>query len=102
MEAASSGLRPLKTAAGSYPSTARLATSLPGAMPSGTVCASPQMPPRASASMTGVSAASSGVRPPSAACGSSAMPSGTRSTRLRISSAFPRGTARSAGRRRSR
>ena len=32
--------------------------------------------------MSGVCAASSGVRPPSAAWGSSAMPSGTSSTRL--------------------
>ena len=89
MLAASSGLRPVKQAAGSYPSTARLATSLPGAMPSGTVCASPQMPPRASASITGVWAASSGVLPPRAAWGSSAMPSGTRSTRLRIRRSRP-------------
>ena len=45
--------------------------------------------------MAGVAAASSGVRPPSAGCGSSAMPSGTSRTRLRISSPSPTGTARS-------
>ena len=43
-----------RAAAGSYRRTARLATSLPGGMPSGTVHARPQVPPRASESMTGV------------------------------------------------
>ena len=56
------------------------------------------------ASMCGVCAASSGVRPPSAACGSSAMPSGTSSTRLgmgsltRLSRPAPSAAARRARR----
>ena len=65
MLTASSGLRPEYTAAGSYPSTERLPTSLPGGMPSGTVLTSPTLPRRASASIAGVAAASSGVLPPS-------------------------------------
>jgi hypothetical protein len=53
-----------------------VATSLPLSNPSGTVRAVPCRPSRATRSMFGVSAASSGVRPPSSSSGSSAAPSG--------------------------
>ena len=53
-----------------------VATSLPLSNPSGTVRTSPCRPSIATRSMFGVSAASSGVLPPSSVKGSSAAPSG--------------------------
>src|SRR5437879_6470485 len=55
-------------------------TSLPGGMPGGMTAARPTSPRRASLASVGIAAASSGVRPPSAAIGSSAHPSGTHTT----------------------
>src|SRR3954454_12180425 len=57
-----------------------LPTSLPGGNPSGMVAARPTSARRASAANVGRWAASSGVRPPSSATGSSAAPSGTQTT----------------------
>lgn len=55
--------------------TARFATSLPGFIPSGTVLTSPSSLFAQRASILGLSATSSGVLPPSASQGRSAMPS---------------------------
>ena len=64
----------------SYPIIVRFATSLPGAIPSGTVRTSPISLTAASASMAGLRAASIGVRPPSSGQGVSAMPSHSKTT----------------------
>src|SRR5215510_8150948 len=55
-------------------------TSLPGAIFGGITAARPTSPRAASRASVGISAASSGVRPPSASRGSSAQPSGTQIT----------------------
>ena len=55
--------------------TERFAVSLPGGIPSGIIHVIPISAVRARASMAGVSAASSGVLPPSSSLGSSAIPS---------------------------
>ena len=73
--AASSGLRPVKYRRGSQPKMERMAVSLPGGSSLGTVRTLPSMPPRARASMAGVSTASRGVFPPNSGTGLSAMPS---------------------------
>src|SRR3954463_328803 len=57
-----------------------LPTSEPGGSPGGMTPARPTSARAASASSVGVDAASSGVRPPSSATGSSAQPSGTQTT----------------------
>src|SRR4051812_28125251 len=57
-----------------------LPTSDPGGRPSGITAARPTSPRAASADSTGIDAASSGERPPSASMGSSAQPSGTHTT----------------------
>ena len=57
-----------------------VATSLPGAIPSGIVRTCPTCPFRAKKSILGVRLTSSGVRPPSASRGSSAIPSPTTRT----------------------
>src|SRR3954470_19330853 len=57
-----------------------LPTSLPGGSPSGITAARPTSDRAAIAPRCGIAAASSGVRPPSSALGSSAHPSGTRTT----------------------
>ena len=53
----------------------RMAVSLPAGTPSGTVLTSETIPRRARPSIVGFCAASSGVRPPNASTGKSAMPS---------------------------
>ena len=67
MLAASSGLRPLKTAPGRSRARPGWRRRCPAGMPSGTVRTRPTTPARARPSMYGVRAASSGVRPPSSA-----------------------------------
>src|SRR5437763_6479475 len=57
-----------------------LPTSLPGGIPAGMVAARPTSPRAASRARFGIAAASSGVRPPSSATGSSDAPSGTHTT----------------------
>src|SRR4051812_46004623 len=57
-----------------------LPTSLPGGSPSGITAARPTSDRAAIAARCGIAATSSGVRPPSSALGSSAQPSGTRTT----------------------
>ena len=75
LAASSSGARPEKYLAGSQPKMDMMAVSLPGGKPSGIVCTRPSSPRSLSESKKGFSQASSGVRPPRAAMGSSAMPS---------------------------
>ncbi len=55
-------------------------TSLPGAIPSGITAARPTSAWAESDASVGMSATSSGVRPPSSSNGSSAQPSGTHTT----------------------
>ena len=57
-----------------------LPTSLPGGMPGGITAARPTSPAPRARPGSGIDATSSGVRPPSAATGSSAHPSGTHTT----------------------
>src|SRR5207244_3209910 len=57
-----------------------LPTSLPGGRPSGITAARPTSACAAIAARCGIAAASSGVRPSSSSLGSSAQPSGTRTT----------------------
>ena len=57
-----------------------LPTSLPGGRPGGITAARPTSPRAARRARCGMRAASSGVRPPSSASGSSAQPSGTSTT----------------------
>jgi hypothetical protein len=57
-----------------------LPTSLPGAIPGGITAARPTSPRAANRARVGIDATSSGVRPPSAATGRSAQPSGTHTT----------------------
>ena len=72
-----------------------LPTSLPGGIPAGMVAARPTSPRAASRARFGMDAASSGVRPPSSATGSSDAPSGTHTTYFIIrrpsSAGHPRG-----------
>jgi hypothetical protein len=75
MLAASKEPLPSKTLLTSYPRTVRLAISLPGANPSGTVLNIPHLPIFANLSIFGVSAACNGVLFPNEAIGSSAIPS---------------------------
>src|SRR5579885_2865596 len=59
---------------------AMLPTSLPGGSPGGMTAARPTSPRAASRASVGIDATSRGVRPPSAATGASAQPSGTQTT----------------------
>ena len=64
--------------AGSKPRIAMLPTSLPGGSPAGITAARPTSAARGERARRGMRAASSGVRPPSSASGTSAQPSGTK------------------------
>ncbi len=74
---ASKGDLPVRYRLGSYPMTDKLAESLPGLIPSGTVRHVPIIPFDAKSSIQGSRAASRGVLPPKLSIGSSADPSGT-------------------------
>src|SRR3954452_21683709 len=73
-----------------------LPTSEPGGSPGGITAARPTSARAASASSVGGDAASSGVRPPSSATGSSAQPSGTQTTYF-IREVWPIRTASRSG-----
>ena len=75
MAAASIGERPEKCLSGSQPKMERIAVSLPAGSGLGQFTTLPTMPRAARESMVGMSAYSSGVLPPRASTGLSAMPS---------------------------